>query len=259
MIVPQPSLFVSHGAPTLAIEPSPARDFLRALGASLAPPPRAILVVSAHWTTRGHRVGSTAHPETIHDFGNFGPVLAAMKYEPPGAPEVAHAAQAQLREAGVEVGDDPVRGLDHGAWVPLSLLRPQADIPVATLSLDPSQDAAHHIRVGQALQPLRRDGVMILASGSLTHDLRSVTWRDPAAPADAQASAFAGWVDEQVARDDRAELADWHSRAPFAARNHPTPEHFLPFFVALGAGGAGTRIHSSGTYGSLAMDAYSFA
>jgi 4,5-DOPA dioxygenase extradiol len=255
----QPSLFVSHGAPTLAIEPSPARDFLRALGSSLRPLPRAVLVVSAHWTTHGHRVGSTAQPTTIHDFGNFGPALAAMKYEPPGAPDVAHAAQARLREAGFEVGDDPVRGLDHGAWVPLSLLRPQTDLPVATLSLDPSRDAAHHIGVGRALRPLRDDGVMILASGSLTHDLGSVTWNDPTAPADAQARAFANWVDEHVERDEREALSDWQSRAPFAARNHPTPEHFLPFFVALGAGGAGSRIHASGTYGSLAMDAYSFA
>jgi 4,5-DOPA dioxygenase extradiol len=255
----QPSLFVSHGAPTLAVEPSPARDFLRELGASLRPLPRAILVVSAHWTTQGHRVGSAKQPQTIHDFGNFGPALAAMRYEPPGAPDVARAALVQLRDGGFEVSEDQVRGLDHGVWVPLSLLRPQADIPVATVSLDLRQDAAHHVRLGRALHPLRHDGVMILASGSLTHDLHAVTWNDPAAPADEQAVAFANWVQEQVARDDRAALTDWQARGPYAARNHPTPEHFLPFFVALGAGGAGSRIHSSGTYGTLAMDAYSFS
>jgi 4,5-DOPA dioxygenase extradiol len=256
--MPQPSLFVSHGAPTMATEPSQAREFLRAFGLSLRPLPRAILVVSAHWTTDGHYVGTAKQPRTIHDFGDFGPALAAMRYEPPGAPDVARAALVQLHDAGFEVGHDPERGLDHGAWVPLSLLRPQADIPVATLSIDPRRDAAYHLRLGQALHPLRRDGVMILASGSLTHDLRSVVWGDPGAPTDEQAASFAEWIHARVEHDDRAALLDWQTRAPYAARNHPTPEHFLPFFVAAGAGHAGNRIHSSGTYGALAMDAYSF-
>ncbi|GIL39619.1 dioxygenase [Rhodospirillales bacterium TMPK1] len=243
----------------MAVEPSPARDFLRELGSSMRPLPRAILLVSAHWTTRGHRVGSTPQPRTIHDFGNFGPELAAMRYEPPGSPDVARAALVQLHDGGFEVSEDRERGLDHGAWVPLSLLRPQADIPIATLSIDPTRDAAYHLRLGRALHPLRHDGVMILTSGSLTHDLRSVTWNDPAAPTDAQASEFAAWIHDRVEHDDREALADWEARAPHAARNHPTPEHFLPFFVAAGAGDAGKRIHSSGTYGALAMDAYSFA
>jgi 4,5-DOPA dioxygenase extradiol len=225
----------------------------------MRPLPRAILVVSAHWTTRGHRVGATAQPRTIHDFGNFGPELAAMRYEPPGSPDVARATHVLLHDGGFSVELDAERGLDHGAWVPLSLLRPQADIPIATLSIDPNQNAAYHFRLGQALHPLRHDGVMILASGSLTHDLDAVKWRDPNAPADEQAAAFAEWVLHHVRHDDREALLDWEARAPYAARNHPTPEHFLPFFVAAGAGGVGTRIHSSGTYGALAMDAYSFS
>lgn len=253
----QSSLFVSHGAPTLAIEPSPARDFLRALGSSL-PAPRAVLAISAHWTTRGHRVASNAQPRTIHDFGNFGPALAAMNYPAPGAPQVARETQRLLQDAGFDVIEDPIRGFDHGVWVPLTQLFPQADIPVSCLSIDPTRDAAYHLRLGRALRPLRDDGVLLLASGSLTHDLHSVLWDAPAAAPDAQAAAFADWVNEQVERDDREALAEWQLRAPYASRNHPTPEHFLPFFVAAGAGGRGQRIHSSGTYGSLAMDAYSF-
>lgn len=259
-----PSLFLSHGAPTMALEPSPARAFLTGLGRQL-PAPKAILVASAHWQTDGYRVSTAALPRTIHDFGGFGEQLHRFQYPAPGSPEVAHRAASLLRDAGIGVTEDPVRGFDHGVWVPLSLLYPGADIPVVSLSLDAKGGPDEHYALGQALAPLRGEGVMIVGSGSLTHDLGSIVWphdderaagRSPPAPA--WVSEFADWFAERVAADDRAALLNYRHIAPHATRNHPTDEHLLPFFVALGAGGKGTRLHSSNTFGVLAMDAYGF-
>lgn len=252
-----PAYFVSHGAPTLAIEPSPAREFLSKFGANLGEP-AAIAVISAHWETPEVRISTADPPRTIHDFVGFPDALYRMRYAAPGAPDVAAKAAALLEDAGLPIALDPARGLDHGAWVPLSLLRPQADIPVFQISVQPRLGPDHAAKVGAALAPLRNEGVILLASGSLTHNLRALDW-GAADVADPRAVAFADWVDAAIADDDRAALLDYRARAPYAAFHHPTEEHLLPLFAALGASsGVGKRIHTSATFGNLMMDAYEF-
>jgi 4,5-DOPA dioxygenase extradiol len=255
-----PSVFVSHGAPTLAIEDHPASRFLRAFGPELGRP-EAILVVSAHWETENPTLTTAARLETIYDFGGFAPELYAIRYAPPGAVEVGARARALLDAAGFATRSDPTRGLDHGSWVPLSLMYPPADIPVVQLSVQPRRDADHHLRLGQALQPLRDAGVLILASGNLTHNLREAFRSIPGAPTPAWVTGFGEWVAAALADQRWDELLDYARRAPEAQRNHPTPEHFLPLLVACGAGTPGIaprRVHASTTLGVLAMDAYTF-
>jgi 4,5-DOPA dioxygenase extradiol len=254
-----PALFVSHGAPTLIITPGEARDFLGQLGAQM-PRPRAVLAVSAHWESRDPTVSLAQKPETIHDFSGFPRELYAMQYPAPGAVELAQRTATLLSQAGLTARTDDRRGLDHGAWVPLKLMYPEADIPVTQLSVQSHLDARHHYRVGEALRPLRDDGVLILASGSATHNLRELD-RSGQGAAPAWVSEFTDWLAQASAHSDVETLLSYRQQAPSAARNHPTEEHFLPFFVALGAGSApaqASRIHASLTFGALAMDAYRF-
>lgn len=258
-----PTLFVSHGSPMLALEPHwPAYAFLKD-AARHWPRPKAILAVSAHWETDHPELGATARPDTIHDFYGFPPALYAMRYPAPGAPDVAAGAKALLDAAGFHATLDPQRGLDHGAWLPLALIRPEADIPVLQLSIQSHRDPAHHIALGRALAPLREEGVLIFATGSLTHNLRALDRSgQPGAPVPDWAAAFAGWMaDRLAARDDDA-LAGYRHLAPQARRAHPTDEHLLPLYVALGAATPGVpaeRLHASFSHGSLAMDCYRFS
>lgn len=260
MTARQPAIFVSHGAPTLALEPGPAGGFLAALGAAL-PRPRAILALSAHWETAAPAVSVAVHPETIHDFHGFPRALYEMRYPAPGAPRLARQASAMLAEAGITVDAVSDRGLDHGAWVPLMLMHPQADIPVTQLALQPALGPAHHLRLGEALRPLRDEGVLILGSGSVTHNLREFGRHDYAAPPPDWVSGFNDWLAERLAAGDRDALLDYRNRAPHAARNHPSEEHLLPLFAALGAatpGLAPQRIHAGYTHGVIGMDAWRF-
>ncbi len=255
MIAP---IFVSHGSPTLLFDDVPARDFLRGLGASL-PRPKAILVVSAHWETNSPAVNSVAVNETIHDFGGFPQILFDQRYPAPGDPALAARIAGLIRAAGLAVGIDTARGLDHGAWVPLKLKYPGHDIPVLQLSLQTHLGPAHHLRLGEALRPLADEGVLILGSGSFTHDLRSVDWHGNNVAPD-WVTVFADWVVAALAEGRIDDLLNYRTRAPHAARNHPTEEHFLPLFVALGAGGiAATPLHQSLTFSVLRMDAFAFA
>lgn len=255
-----PAIFVSHGSPMLALEDGPAHRFLRELGVALGVP-RAVLVLSAHWETRHPLASVATHPETIHDFGGFPRQLYDIAYPCPGAPDVA--ADAAGRTGG---GTDPDRGLDHGAWVPLSLMYPDASVPVAQLSIQSHLGPEHHHRVGTALRPLREDGVLILASGSLTHNLREFFGRgtDAAAPGAAVpdwVTAFADWTADAVTAGRTADLLAYRAMAPHAVRNHPTDEHLLPLFAALGAGTPsvpGRVLHRSTAGRVLAMDAYRF-
>ena len=254
-----PALFVSHGAPTLIITPGAARDFLAGLGEEIRKP-RAILAVSAHWETSEPTVSLAQQPETIHDFSGFPRELYAIQYPAPGAVDLAQQAAALLSQAGFHPHTDPARGLDHGAWVPLKLMYPHADIPVTQLSVQTQRGAQHHYRIGEALRPLRDDGVLILASGSATHNLRELDWSGQTAPP-SWVSDFSDWVAGASERGSIDQLLRYREDAPAAARNHPTEEHFLPFFVALGAGSTParvSRIHASTTFGVLAMDAYRF-
>ena len=254
-----PSLFVSHGAPTILVEDSPAHRFLAEFASEL-PRPEAVIVVSAHWERPTAAVTGAARPATIHDFGNFGPELARFRYAAPGAPDLAARIAAALTAAGIAVEVDPERGLDHGAWVPMALLYPGADVPVLQVSVDPEGGPSWHLALGRALAPFR-DRAMLLASGNLTHNLYELSWRDADAPMLAWAEAFASWMSQALAEGREQDLLDYRRLAPFAVRNHPTEEHLLPLFAAMGAAGPGARgrrIHASHSFGTLAMDAYRF-
>lgn len=261
-----PSLFVSHGSPMMALEPSPARDFLAGLGTRL-PRPRAILVASAHHDAayEGGEATVTASPAppTIHDFGGFPDELFAMRYPAPGDPALAQRIVALLADHGLAVTADPERGLDHGAWVPLSLIYAEADVPVVQLSIASNASPEWHFALGQALAPLAGEGVLIIGSGSITHNLRALfSARLPIdAPAPAWVTDFTGWMADRLAAGAVDEVLHAVERAPHGRDNHPTPDHILPLFVAMGAGGAAfkaERLHDSVTYGLLAMDVYAF-
>ena len=258
----QPAVFVSHGAPTLLLEGGPTVEFLSRLGGELGRP-ESVLCVSAHWETDAPAVSGATHPETIHDFYGFPPALYEMRYPAPGAPELAEQIRMLLVDAGLGCAIDPTRGLDHGAWVPMLAMFPGADIPVTQLSLQSRRGPAHHLAVGRALAPLRKRGVLILGSGSAIHNLRDL--RRDAGPPDPWAAEFADWLDRAVESGARDELVGYRERAPNGARAHPTDEHFLPLFVALGAGtggaggaGKGRQLHGAFSHGNLGMHAYAW-
>lgn len=255
-----PALFVSHGAPTLAIEPGPTRGFLAQLGSGFARP-KTILSISAHWETAAPSISVAQRPGTIHDFYGFPEALYAMRYPAPGAPELAMRAAALLADSGFVASANEDRGLDHGAWVPLMLMYPEADIPVTQLSVQSRFGPEHHWRIGEALRPLRDEGVLIAASGSVTHNLREFGRHRYDSPPPVWVSAFNDWLHDRVVSMDRPALLQYRTVAPDAVRNHPSDEHLLPLFVAAGAGTPGSkpqRLHAAYTYGVIGMDAYRF-
>lgn len=253
-----PSLFVSHGSPTFALDPGQAGPLLRELGQRL-PRPRAVVVLSPHWMTQGVRVGFAARPETIHDFGGFPEALYRIQYPAPGSPEVAQRALELLRAAGWNAEPDADRGLDHGAWVPLLHLFPQADVPVVQVSLPRTLDGEAAVKLGQALAPLADEGVLIIGSGSITHNLYEV-FRE--APDDVEyAQEFVNWARSAVTHHDGKALAHYLESAPHARRAHPTPDHYLPLPFAFGAADPAAPVHvmdGGMTFNILAMDAYQF-
>jgi 4,5-DOPA dioxygenase extradiol len=254
----QPALFLSHGAPDLALSDAPARRFLEELGRTL-PRPDAIVIASAHHETNGVAVRTPARFRTWHDFGDFDRRLLDMRYEPTGATALAEEVLARLAEAGLAPRRDESDLIDHGAWVPLSLMFPDADVPVVMVSIDPVRDSRWHAAVGAALAPLRARNVLIIGSGSISHNLRAVF--APGAGGDrAWVEGFTDWLEAAIRTGDRDALLDTMAEAPEARRNHPTDEHLLPLFFAYGAGGEGPghRLHHSYTYDVLAMDAYAF-
>lgn len=221
------SLFLSHGAPTLPLTDTPARTFLSQIGNKLERP-KAILVISAHWETAVPTVNAVDSNETIHDFGGFPRALYDLRYPAPGSPKFATRVAERLRAGGFDCNVDRRRGLDHGAWVPLLLMYPKADIPVLQLSVQPHLGPEHHLRVGRALAPLRSEGVLIIGSGSFTHDLSEFCGHNPNDPAPNWVNSFANWFDAALAKGQIDDLIDYRRRAPFATKNHPTEEHLLP-------------------------------
>lgn len=254
-----PVLFVSHGAPTFALEPGLLGPRLEAAGAQL-PRPRAVLLVSPHWMTRGLRVATTQAPTTVHDFGGFDRALYRIAYPAPGAPALAARTIEALRAAGWPAEADPDQGLDHGAWVPLRFLYPQADVPVFQVSLPAGLTPAQAYALGEALRPLRDEGVLVVGSGSLTHNLHEFRMDGDGHDA-AYAREFAAWIRQAVEARDDARLLQALELAPHARRAHPTTEHFLPLLVAAGAAAGATQVQTLEggiTYGVLAMDSYLF-
>ena len=255
-----PALFVSHGSPTLPLEQGAATDFLRQLGPSLGRP-KAILVVSAHWDTAQPAVSAAGHPETIYDFYGFPPELYRLRYPAPGAPGLAKRAAGLLADAGLQPQVDPQRGLDHGAWTSLMLMYPKADIPVTQLSIQSHLGPAHHVRLGEALRPLRDEGVLIFTSGGATHNLRELSYQRGNPVPQPWVLEFSEWLADAVLAGRREDLVGYREKAPHAVRNHPTDEHLIPLFVALGASGPGAaaqRLHSSISSSVISMDAYRF-
>lgn len=256
-----PSLFLSHGSPMTAIQPSAARDFLMRAAGDL-PRPDAILIATAHFESRTPLLSADEKPEMIYDFGGFPRPLYDIEYAAPGSPALAERAAQVLHGAGYDAFAVTSRGYDHGTWVPLTLMYPAADVPVVQLSIQPEQGSAYHLALGRALAPLRDEGVLIIGSGSLTHNLYELSrsGREPGAPVRDWVAAFTDWIADKVEAGSEEDIADYRVRAPYARENHPRDEHFLPLPFAMGAGlGAkGRRIHASYDYGLLAMDAYLF-
>ena len=253
-----PSLFVSHGAPTFAIAPGLAGPRLTAFGRAL-PRPSAVLVVSPHWMTPSPQVGLASRPQTIHDFGGFDPALYEIAYPVDGHPGLARRALGLLCDAGWAAQPDERRGLDHGAWVPLRHLYPAADVPAFQVSLPARLDGDSAWAFGAALAPLADEGVLIVGSGSLTHNLAE--FRSGLGSNEAYAAEFAAWVREAVVQGDSARLRQTLALAPHAQRAHPTTEHFWPLLVAAGAAASAlpaTVIGGGITHGVLTMDAFVF-
>ena len=255
-----PALFVSHGAPLFAMEagstgPALARwgQTLRKNFASL----RGVVVMSPHWMAPTPRVMTSAQPATWHDFGGFPPALYALQYPAPGSPTLAHEVIALLQSAGMATQGDAERPFDHGAWVPLMHLFAQADLPVVQVALPSQAGPAEVYAMGVALRSLRQSGVLVMGSGSMTHNLREFFGgeREPAP----YVLEFSRWIEDTLLRGDLAALLDYRRRAPHAARAHPTDDHFLPLFFALGAAGDDLRpdyLSREVMYGVLAMDAF---
>lgn len=252
-----PTVFVSHGAPDIVLQQdSPTLACWQQLGKSL-PRPKAILVLSAHWTSTNPTLSTVAKPATIHDFGGFPNRLYRLQYPAHGVPELAAQVQACLSNAGIPLRIDNQRGLDHGAWIPLMIMYPDADIPVTQLSIQPNAGTAWHLQLGKALQPLREQGVLILTSGAVTHNFAWLSRSDKPLPA---AQIFSDWLGDHLRQRNIDKLLNYRDNvAPFGADSHPTEEHLLPLFVSLGASTAEdklTRYTPEFTYSALAMDAY---
>ncbi|SDD17777.1 Aromatic ring-opening dioxygenase, catalytic subunit, LigB family [Cupriavidus sp. YR651] len=276
-----PALYVSHGSPMLAIDPGPTGAAFDALGERLrAEHPKAVLVISAHWIYSTLAVSTRNRQEAWHDFGGFPRELYALRYDAPGAPTLAARVKALVEAAAIPgagfVAEDEDRPLDHGAWMPLRHFFPQADVPVVQLALNPYLTPAMQIEIGRALAPLREEGVLVIGSGSFTHNLQEVFGGGRKAQhgpeTEPYVDAFRGWMldalDEALATGDVSRIADYRAQAPYARRAHPTDEHLLPLYVTLGAA-IGPRAASTGqtqvarvadevTYGVLAMDTFVF-
>jgi len=263
-----PSLFISHGSPMIALEPREAGAFLQRLGPAIDAAfgrPRAILALSAHSLTREPVLLAGARHHAVYDFGGFPDELYTLRYDAPGAPALADDVQRLLAASGIAAHRIDEGGLDHGIWTPLRYAYADADVPVLPLAWVPTQSPAQLFALGEALAPLARQGVLVMGTGSITHNLRRVFANGRNTPADAPeiepSAAFRRWlVERSVARDWDA-LFDYRRLAPHAVDMHPTDEHLLPWFIAAGAGGrehAPLRLHDSLTFGSLGMDAYAF-
>ena len=258
------SLFISHGSPDLIFHDTVAKQFLEGAADSFKPP-KAIIIASAHYETKRPTIVSDAAPEMIYDFGPIDRRLNDVNYPALGAPAIAHKAKDLLIDAGIECDLESKRGYDHGTWVPLSLLYKNADIPIVQLSVQRHLSATHHYNIGKALRPLVDEEILVIGSGSMTHNLsevfgpqglkhgrfdQEIEW----------ARLFAEWINVQIVDGAVDELLDYEAKAPFARENHPTAEHFLPLMVALGASanGRGERLHKSTEFAVLAMDAFAF-
>lgn len=260
-----PALFISHGSPDTVIADTQAAAWLSQMAGDL-PRPRAIVVASAHFEVSGGvAVSADPKPETIHDFGGFAPELYRMQYPAPGEPDLARRIADDLEAAGFDARSVDKRGFDHGVWVPLKLAYPDADIPVVSVSVDPDKGPEYHFRLGLALAGLGGEGVLVIGSGSFTHNLgeafKALRSGRRSIDVPGWVQQFTGWMNDRLAANDVDALLDYRKAAPFAVENHPTDEHLLPLYVAMGAGGEGGKarlVHDSAEFGVLAMTMWRF-
>jgi len=255
-----PSVFLSHGSPMHALEASAACEAWTRLAQTL-PRPRALLIASAHWETAHPALTGSARPDTIHDFYGFPAPMYRIRYPAPGAPDVAARAGELLRQAGFEVEIDAERGLDHGAWSPLLHMYPDAAIPVLQLSVQTMLGPQHHLALGRALRPLATENILVIGSGHMTHNLGDRRPGGEAAVPLDYVRAFQDWTNARVQARDLDALTGYRRQTSHGRRAHPSEEHFLPLFFALGAATDGyrtERICAGIESGALAMDSYCF-
>lgn len=252
-----PSLYISHGSPMLALEPGASGPALARLATEM-PRPDAIVIVSAHWESDELLVGGNPQPDTWHDFGGFPRALFEVQYPAPGNPELAAQVVSLLQANALPARIDSTRPFDHGVWVPLSLMYPQADIPIVQISLPTRGGPALQARVGKSLSGLRERGVLLIGSGSITHNLRELDWHAGPESVQPWAQVFRDWMIDKLAANDEAALQDYRRQAPNAVRNHPSDEHLLPLYFARSAGGPFSIAHQGFTLGALGMDIYRF-
>ncbi|MCQ9471528.1 dioxygenase [Pseudomonas alliivorans] len=252
-----PSLFISHGSPMLALEPGESGPALARLAAEM-PRPRAIVMVSAHWESHELIVNGNPQPETWHDFGGFAAELFAVQYPAPGLPDLTRKVVELLAASGLPARVDSRRPFDHGVWVPLSLMYPEADIPVVQISLPSRQGPELQTLIGQTLAGLRAEGVLIIGSGSITHNLGELSWNGDSPRVEPWAQAFRDWMIDKLSSNDESALHHYRNLAPHAVRAHPSDEHLLPLYFARGAGGEFSVAHQGFTMGALGMDIYRF-
>lgn len=268
---PLPTLYLSHGSPMIAIEPGEAGLFMQKLGPTLDRlwgRPKAVVIMSPHTATRSTYVLGAAQHGTIHDFGGFPAPLYEIQYEAKGDAALAQTVTRLFTDAGLPAQLTPQGGLDHGIWTVLMHMYPHVDVPVVPVSLTPHMRPADKLAMGRALRSLAHQGVMVIGSGSLTHNLQRFFGRPVPvdAPEESDCAAFRAWVMEHSTSADWPALLDYRSKAPYAREMHPTDEHWLPFYFAAGAAASdeeqapaqALRLHGSVTHGHLAMDAYGF-
>lgn len=254
-----PVLFISHGAPLFALERGETGPALTRWGERLADENslRGVVIMSPHWMARGPAVMTSATPQTWHDFGGFPQPLYELQYPAPGNPALAQEVLGLLAAAGIAAQGDASRPLDHGAWVPLMHLFPKANVPVVQVALPVRWGPSEVLAMGKALRSLRESGVLVVGSGSMTHNLSEFfgSEREPAP----YVVAFSRWVEEALVRGDVPALLDYRAQAPHASRAHPSDDHFLPLFFALGAAGEDARpdyLSREVMHSMLAMDAF---
>lgn len=251
-----PGLFISHGSPMLAIEPEQIGAALHRLSINL-PQPKAIIVMSAHWESQALEVSTSQRPETWHDFGGFPPALYNIHYPAPGDSQLAERLIDTLQHAGIAAHANAIRPRDHGVWMPLLHLYPSADIPVVQISLPISFSAKEIYKVGHVLASFREEQILLIGSGSITHNLAELSWSEEPAPTPIWASTFRNWVVHQLNSSDFEQVLNWQN-APYIRQNHPTLEHLAPLFFAMGTGSRFSLVHSSFSLGALGMDLYRF-
>ena len=251
-----PGLFISHGSPMLALNPEHVGPALHRLRTNL-PKPQAIVVMSAHWESQTLEVSTAIRPDTWHDFRGFPPELYEIQYPAAGAPQLAEQILNLFAEAGLPAQANSTRPRDHGAWTPLLHMYPEADIPVLEISLPIQWSAQEIFKIGQILAPLREQQILLIGSGSITHNLAELSWHGENTDVPLWASTFRNTVVNHLSHHNYDAVLDWKA-LPHVQRNHPTLEHFAPLFFVMGTGQRFSIVHASFTMGSLGMDLYSF-